>query len=269
MACHMDHSNYKNNGLITKVWGKEGWDFNHAVTYGYPLEPSDEQKTKYRNYFISLGDVLPCSYCQDSYKKFITTGETALTDDVLENRESLTRWFKRVHDAVNNKLGVEYAIDYEDLDDRYEKFRATCGKQNNSDKGCTVPLNEKALVFRKMYYQDAPIVSLVLVEPFIKMAKIRGLDADFFVFIELAKLLDGNFDKLKKQECWTDRNNYCCDLIKYMRINAIPSVEEEGQWQGTPTMDELKLLMYLSSNLNRSELNQARKATINALHKLD
>lgn len=267
MECKVDHSDYKNNGLITKLWGQAGWDFNHAVTYGYPLEPTEEQINNYRNYFVSLGYVLPCGYCRDSYQKFITTGETALTNEDLKDRISLTRWFKRVHDAVNVKLEVEYAIDQDDLDKRFENFRAKCGKPIKTEKGCVTPLDQKAIAFQKLYYRDAPIIHLETIRPFIKIAEIRGLDQIYFTFIPLAELLDGDFSKLKKQECWVDRNNFCCGLIKWMRANAVPSIEEDGPWKGTPTLDELKLLMFLSSNLNKSELTKVREKVLSSIDK--
>ncbi|XWV25858.1 putative FAD-linked sulfhydryl oxidase [Tupanvirus soda lake] len=262
-SCNIDHTDYKNNGLITKIWGGAGWTFNHAITFGYPLEPSEEQKNKYRNYFTSLGDVLPCRYCRESYQKFITTGNTALTDADLKNRETLTKWFYRVHEAVNAKLEMDYGVTYEDVVEKYESFRARCGKPNKTAKGCVAPLDYKAFSFKKLYYADAPIVPLETVEQFVKLAKLRGLDEKYFSFIELARELDGNFTELKKQESWPDRNKICQKQIRYMRENSISSVEEDGIWKGTPTIDELKLLMFLSSNLNRTELKEAT----NAIHK--
>ena len=255
--CNIDHSDYKNNGLITKIWGSPAWTFNHSVTFGYPLEPTEEQKIKYKNYFVSLGDVLPCRYCRESYQKFITTGNTALTDDALKNRESLTKWFYRVHETVNAKLEIDYGITYEDVVDRYESFRAKCGKPSKTEKGCIAPLDYKAFSFKKLYYMDAPILHIDKIKPFIELAHIRGLDEKYFVFLELAHLLDYDFGELKKQKCWMERNNFCQKQIRYMRKNAIPSLEESGPWEGTPTMDELKLLMFLSSNLNRSELEES------------
>ena len=259
--CPIDHhqSDYKNNGLITKIWGEPGWTFNHAATFGYPLEPTDEQKIKYKNYFISLGDVLPCRYCRESYQIMITTGDTALTDEVLENRETLTKWFWRVHNAVNDKLEVDYGFTYEDLIEKYESFRAKCGKPTQTAKGCVAPLDYKAFSFKKLYYKDAPIVPLQTVKPFIKLAEIRGLDPKYFTFLDLAFALNGDFTLLKKQKSWPLRNKFCQKRIISMRENAIPSIEEDGIWKGTPTMDELKLLMFLSSNLNRTELADVTK----------
>jgi hypothetical protein len=256
-SCDTDHSDYRNNGLITKIWGNPGWTFNHSVTFGYPLEPTEEQKTQYKNYFISLGNVLPCRYCRESYQKFITMGETALTDSVLENRETLTKWFYKVHEAVNTKLEIDYGITYEDMIERYESFRAKCGKPNKTAKGCVAPLDYKAFSFKKLYYMDAPIVQLVLIEPFVNLARIRKLDSIYFAFIDLARELGGDFTRLKQLNSWEDRNNICQKQIRHMRENGIPSIEPNGIWEGTPTIDELKLLMFLSSNLNKTELKNA------------
>lgn len=264
-SCDVDHSDHKNNGLITKIWGGAGWTFNHSVTFGYPLEPTEEQKSKYKNYFFSLGDVLPCRYCRESYQKFITTGDTALTDDSLKNRETLTKWFYRVHEAVNAKLEINYGVTYDDLVDKYESFRARCGKSTKTTKGCVAPLDYKAFSFKKLYHTIAPIVPLKIVKPFIKLAKSRGLNDEYFCFIDLTNELNGDFTTLKKQKCWNNRNKICQKRIKYMRKNGILSIEENGIWKGTPTLDELKLLMFLSSNLNNTELIEATKC----LNKID
>ncbi len=42
-SCNIDHDDYKHNGLITKIWGGPGWIFNHSVTFGYPINPTDVQ----------------------------------------------------------------------------------------------------------------------------------------------------------------------------------------------------------------------------------
>ncbi|QTF49520.1 thiol oxidoreductase E10R [Acanthamoeba polyphaga mimivirus] len=256
-TCKMDHSNYQHNGLITKIWGTAGWTFNHAVTFGYPLNPTSDDKRRYKNYFISLGDVLPCRLCRESYKKFITTGKTALTNEVLRNRHTLTKWFYDVHNAVNNKLEVDYGLSYEDVVNKYESFRAKCGKPVPTVKGCVTPLDHKAFSFKKLYYMDAPIISLDKVEKFVRIARMRGISDKYFCFLELATVLNGDFNELKKQSSWEYRNKYCQKKIRYMRENAIPSIEEQGYWKGTPTIDELKLLLFLCSNLNRTEVNDA------------
>lgn len=260
--CKIDHTDYKNNGLITKIWGGPGWIFNHSVTFGYPLEPTAEQKETYKNYFSLLGNVLPCKYCRESYQKFITTGDTAMTDAVLENRHTLTKWLYDVHEAVNAKLEMDYGVTFDDTVAKYESFRAKCGKPNKTEKGCVAPLDYKAFSFKKLYYKDAPIVPLESVMPFVLAAKIRGLNNDCFAFARLATKYNGNFTELKKQPVWYDRNMYCQYHIQKMRETATPSIEESGPWKGTPTVAELVLLMFLSTNLSRSEIKLATEALL-------
>jgi hypothetical protein len=259
VECQIDHDDYKNNGLITKIWGGPGWIFNHSITFGYPLNPTSEQKNQYREYFISLGNVLPCKYCRDSYRKFITTGKTALTDDVLKDRNSLTKWFYDIHEQVNNKLEVDYAISYSDMVSKYESFRARCGKPVKTEKGCVVPLDYKAFSFRKLHYKDAPVIKWDIAKRFILLAKKRNMKEECFCFIDLVIELNGDIQKLKKQKCWEQRNVFCCKQIRRMRENSIPSLEEKGKWKGLPTIDELLLILFLSSNLNSTELDNSIK----------
>ena len=252
--CPLNHSDFKNNGLITKIWGGPGWIFNHSVTFGYPLNPTETDKVKYKNYFMSLGDVLPCRYCRESYLKFITTGTTALTNECLASRESLTKWLYNVHQAVNAKLEMDYGVTYEDIVEKYESFRAKCGKPNRTAKGCVAPLDYKAFSFKKLYQIDAPVIPLSVAKSFVLLAKARGLDDKYFLFLELANELAGDLKLIKRQKSWPHRNTYCQEQIKYMRENAISSIEETGLWAGTPTPDELILIMFLSSNLAKTEL---------------
>jgi len=249
----------KNNGLITKIWGGSGWIFGHSVTFGYPLEPTTEQKNSYKEFFILFGKVLPCKYCRESYEKFISEGETKLTDTVLTNRHTLTKWFYDIHETVNKKLGVDYGVTFDDVVCKYESFRARCGPVNPLDKepvqGCVAPLDYKAFSYKKLYQVDCPIFSLELAGPFILLAKIRGIDPDLFKFHNLISNVQGDYALIKKSTDWIDRNYYCRKQIMHMRESAIPSVEPNGIWRDTPTIDELKLLIHLSSNLNKKELS--------------
>jgi hypothetical protein len=257
-GCPIDHSkaDNRNNGLITKIWGSPGWTFGHAVTFGYPIEPTPDQMADYKAYFTYLGKVLPCRFCRESYQQFITTGDAVLTDETMTNRQTLTRWFYDVHNAVNNKLGVDYGVTYEDVVNRYESFRAKCGKTDPAVKGCIAPLDYKAFSFKRLYQLDCPIISFKKIKPFVKLAQIRGLVSQCFCFYELALEVGGDFSKLKKLTSWEYRNKFCQDQIRYMRESAVPSIESDGPLEGTPTTDELILLLFLCSNLNKTELEQ-------------
>jgi len=251
-TCNIYHDGQENNGLITKIWGGAGWTFCHSVAFGYPVHPTDEQKIVYKNHFKSIGDILPCKYCRDSYQKFIMDGDTKLTDAVMQNRDTLTKWFFDIHNAVNNKLGVDYGVTYEDHVMKYESFRAKCGGANLN--GCVTPLDYKAYSYKRLNQKDCPIVPDELIGPFIKLAKIRGVDDFQFNFYNQYNKLKINIQQCKKLDMWTERNHFCAKQINHMRESAISSTETNGQWQGTPTIDELKLLLHFSTTLNFDEI---------------
>ena len=45
-------------------WGRNIWKTIHYIPLGYPSNPSIEDKINYKNFYISLGNVLPCKICQ-------------------------------------------------------------------------------------------------------------------------------------------------------------------------------------------------------------
>lgn len=132
-----------NNGMMTKVWGPAGWLFLHSVSFGYPLKIDNSnasKKIEYKVFFESVGDILPCKYCRESYNKYI---QEIPIDDHLNSRDALVKWLYLIHNKVNNKLNVpECDIPtLEEVKEKYEKYRAKC-KQSFSEtevKGCVVP----------------------------------------------------------------------------------------------------------------------------------
>ena len=141
----MDDSS--NNGIMTKVWGPAGWLFLHSITMSYPTN-IDKNNSEHisrmnstKDFFILLGDVLPCKYCRDSYKKFITSYPI---DNFLDSRRNLAKWLYDIHNLVNDKLGVPPCEipSFENFYNKYESYRASCHKTTkdqrlkNLEKGC-------------------------------------------------------------------------------------------------------------------------------------
>ena len=245
----VDDNDNSNNGLITKIWGPGLWIGLHSISFGYPLKPSPEQKIKYRDFFTLIGDVLPCSYCRDSYKNFLSSGITKLTLEVMENRETLTKWLYCLHEAVNRKLAVDYGISYKDVVKRYESFRAKCTKKVVV-KGCITPLDMKAQSYKNANNIDCPIISPKIAKLFVEYAKLRDIKEE-----EIQKLFE--IEKVmvdKNNENWEKRNEECKHILCSMRTRGIPSLETEGVWKDLPTVEELRLIMRLSSNLDNNSL---------------
>lgn len=244
-----------NNGLITKIWGPPLWTSLHSITFGYPIHPTPEQKEDYKTFFRLLGQVMPCKYCRESYQQFISDGNTKLIDDVMNNRESLTRWLYDVHNAVNNKLGVDYGITYEDVVTRYEAYRAKCSKGDKLKiKGCVTPLNDKQLSYKMANYKECSIISLYIAKELVDYAKLRNIPYDGFIDEYVNNMEQHKTQGHTNCDAWYDRNINCSDTILKMRVNGIPSLETSGKFNGLPTIDEMSLILKLASNLSKDEL---------------
>lgn len=270
-----DKSN-QNNGLITKIWGPPMWKALHSIAFGYPIEPTEEHKKNYMEFFIQTGNILPCKYCRESYKKFISEGCAKLTYKVMDNRESLTRWLYLLHNAVNIKLGVNYGVSYNDIVKKYESYRAKCSKNKDKEKkakGCLMPLNLKANSYANAELKDCPIIPSEAVNACIMYGKLREVDNYFLDFAKnisnkdnYIKLLGNKHDEGKS--IWDKRNRTCADIISKMRKDGTSSIETDGKWEGFPTIDELKLMLLASTNLPNDVLGDViNKLTKNYTNK--
>lgn len=231
-----------NNGLITSIWGPPEWDSFHATTFGYPINPTEEDKINYLNYFILKGFVLPCGLCRTSYQKFIKEGDTLLDMNVMESRETLTKWGFRIHNAVNKKLGVNYGETYEELCYKYESFRAKCSK---TEKGCLMPLSMKALSYQKADIHRAPLIPAKYTKALSKHAQKLGMH-NYDNFVNYYSSLVRNTEEWGRRDCAARK------IIKYMRMNGINPLDEDGM----PSFYEMLLISMLSSTLGIEELEK-------------
>lgn len=243
--------------LITKIWGPSMWISMHSIAFCYPHHPTEIDKQNYKQFYTLLGDVLPCSFCRESYRNFIKTGSTKLDDNALENRESLTKWLYVVHETVNKKLCVDYDVSYDDVVKRYESYRASCHSDdqsvpNNLNSNCDASTIQKIRSFKMANHKECPVIPTKIAKHFINYAHIRGLKEEDLFYVNNSDSICGN--KKKNIDYWTKRDNECCQILNEMREQGILSIEKDGQWQDLPTIHELKLIMRFSSNLSREKL---------------
>lgn len=145
-----DSDYYSGDGMMTSVWGPPMWHVLHTISFNYPVNPTEEQKKDYFNYYNNLKNILPCRTCRENLTNNLKT--LPLTLDVFKNRDVLSRYVYNLHELVNIMLGKNSGLSYEDVRDRYEHFRSRCledpkkikiVKNHNSkpsEKGCTEPL---------------------------------------------------------------------------------------------------------------------------------
>lgn len=142
------------DGFLTTVWGGPMWLALHTMSFNYPVAPTAEDKRKYRNFILSLQNVLPCKYCRINLKNNFK--KLPLTMEAMESRETFSRYVYRLHELVNTMLGKKSGLTYEMVRDRFEHFRARCGgaarggaarrtRKKKIESGCTDPLHGRKL----------------------------------------------------------------------------------------------------------------------------
>jgi hypothetical protein len=241
--------NNQDNGLITKIWGPAMWESINSIAFGYPINPSVEQKRFYKIYFLNLGNVLPCSFCQKSYNCFIAekNTNTYLSDNVFDDRKSLIKWVYNLHNRVNIKLDVDYAITFDEFIKKYESYRAIC---NPKFDGCVMTPSDKIISFTNAKKTNCSIIPKHTAEYFKEYALERGIKFNLDKYDTMPKNDNKNWDK---------RNSECTIILKHMRHNGVSSVEQNGEHKGKPTMHELRLLARLCSSMNKTELHKLTK----------
>ena len=135
------------DGMLTSVWGPALWHYLHTMSFNYPVEPSNADKKHYRNFILSLQHVLPCKYCRMNLEKNFKT--LPLTMKEMKSRHTFSKYVYDLHEEINTMLGKKSNLSFEDVRERYEHFRARCGKRKvikimktrkKKHKGCTEPL---------------------------------------------------------------------------------------------------------------------------------
>lgn len=115
------------------VWGPHAWKFLHFVSLGYPDYPTNEDKHKYKSFFLLLQNVLPCSVCREHYKE--NYDKLPLTDNILSSRDNLIKWVIDLHNIVNkmkNKPVIDHQTAINLITNNFENNNNKDNKNNNN-----------------------------------------------------------------------------------------------------------------------------------------
>lgn len=160
---------YSGDGFLTSIWGPAQWHMLHTISFNYPVEPTAEQKKQYRDYILSLQNVLPCGACRKNLKTNFK--HLPLTMRNMKNRDTFSRYIYNLHELVNKMLHKKSDLSYCDVRERYEHFRSRCtdempkvykfadiktaNNKKDGEKGCTEPLyGKKARCILNIVPQD-------------------------------------------------------------------------------------------------------------------
>jgi len=154
------------DGMLVTVWGPSLWHSLHTMSFNYPINPTLEEKKHYRNFILSLRNVLPCKYCRINLKENFK--QLPLTMSHMKTRDTFSRYVYDLHELINKMLKKRSGLKFCDVRERYEHFRARCTNENSklfkfpknktkklSEKGCTEPLyGKKSKCIIKIVPQD-------------------------------------------------------------------------------------------------------------------
>lgn len=246
--------NTNESGMLTSIWGNSTWNSLHCISFTYPEHPSKEDKQHYKIYFQTLKYVLPCCVCRKHYTEHTQIGgDFEITDEVFDNKTTLTLWLYELHKHVNKSLGMVYDITYDDV----------CTKYNSYIANCNMSTEKKIIAYKNAHDQEAPFVPYETAILFSDYAAQRGI-TDF------VDKLNTTFKHFKTKrdsennisENWIKRNVDCLSLSKYMRTNGIIGFEKNTDHHNLPTVEELQMLQMMSTTLSDTTL----KHMIEKLH---
>ena len=166
------------DGMLTTVWGPGMWHYLHTMSFNYPNKPTIAEKKYYKDFVLSLKNVLPCKYCRINLKENFK--KLPLKDCDMKDRYSFSKYIYDLHEQVNKMLKKQSGLSYCKVRERYEHFRARCtkskptmykfkGNKTKKHKGCTEPLyGKKAKTILKIVPQDHKCKSLQIHDSCIK-----------------------------------------------------------------------------------------------------
>lgn len=130
-----------NNGMMTAIWGPAIWHFLHTMSFNYPVKPTREDKNNYRNFVLSLKNVLPCGKCRKNLCKNLAKHPLLMKH--MTSRDTFSKYIYQLHEVVNTMLNKKSGLSYVDVRERYEHFRARCLSTDSpipNEKGCVDPI---------------------------------------------------------------------------------------------------------------------------------
>ena len=167
------------DGMLTSVWGPSMWFYLHIMSFNYPINPTCEDKTNYRNFILNLQNTLPCKYCRENLKKNFKVHPLKYCH--MKNRDSFSRYVYDLHEVINKMLGKKSNLTYCQVRDNYEHFRARCSidkskifkfRKTKKEKGCTEPLyGKKAKCVIKIIPKSVPCKTIQIDKQCIKTRK--------------------------------------------------------------------------------------------------
>jgi hypothetical protein len=136
------------DGMLTTVWGPSLWHSLHTISFNYPVEPTKDDKTHYRDFILKLCHVIPCKYCRMNLRNNFKSLPLKTSD--MKSRDTFSRYIYNLHELVNKMLKKRSGLTYADVRKRYEHFRARCNSGSPKDVWSKKTINKHARATMKL-----------------------------------------------------------------------------------------------------------------------
>jgi len=95
--------------------GRNTWSLLHTMAAYYPSDPTPQQRTDMKTWIELFGKWYPCDHCAQDFRRDIASDPPQ-----TQSQHSLSEWFCRIHNKVNEKLGKKL-FDCKRVDERWLK----------------------------------------------------------------------------------------------------------------------------------------------------
>lgn len=140
-------------------WGIHLWHSIHFVSLGFPKEPSNADKTNYKNFYENLPNVIPCQECSEHLKENLNK---LPIDNYLDSPKKLFEWTVLLHNEVNKLLGKrEWSIEkaYNYYNDPHFNFKNNNKCFNNYYFFISILL---FIIIIALIFKDKPLLKKIL-----------------------------------------------------------------------------------------------------------
>ena len=146
--------------MNSNIWGPHAWHFIHAISFNYPINPTQQDREKYYEFFNSLSYVLPCGTCQEAYRKKLQKLNIL---DHLNSRELLVEFVIKLHNLVNKDLNKPLF----NKEQAIELYTNLYSPENNKEKNITVESENNNIIIYIIL-----IIIIILIYYYIKYKRI-------------------------------------------------------------------------------------------------
>ena len=122
--------------LPKKGWGPKFWRCLHLMAESFPLEPTEYDKIRYREWLSITLELLPCMECRKHANQYMQ--ENPIN---FKTREEFAMYVYNFHNEVNRRLGKPIISM-----DEYKAIRSRCWSVRESPKPSIIVLTLMALV---------------------------------------------------------------------------------------------------------------------------